>query len=374
MGLEATLFDDDAMRDFIVKGYCVLKTDMPPEFHQGIFEKTKKILAEEGNPGNNILPRMPEVQQIFEQPAVQGALTSLLGPSYVMHVHRFAHPNGPNGAGGGWHKDSYWGYSKVRDHHPRWIMAMYYPQDVPFELGPTGAIPGSQYFETRVPSFPHDAAESLDSEGIGLPVVGEAGSVILIHFDLWHRAFPNPSDHHRFMFKFQFTRLDEPSEANWNSKLNDIPLNDLEGNPRSPIWKQMWRWLSGNSDWATKGDASALKIALHDSSEEVRLNAAYTLGGLCEEGRAVLAEGLREEREEVRRASCYGLALTGKAGAEDLILALQSPNDRTRGYATYALGDQGARRSEAVPALVALCEDPSEFADRACDVRGQRRE
>ena len=372
MGLEKHLFDDAAMRDFIVNGYCVLKTDMPQEFHQRIFQKTKTILADEGNPGNNILPRMPEVQQIFEQPVVQGALTSLLGPSYVMHVHRFAHPNGPNGAGGGWHKDSYWGHSKVRDHHPRWIMAMYYPQDVPIELGPTGAIPGSQYFESRVPSLPLGEGETLDAEGIGLPVVGEAGSVILIHFDLWHRAFPNPSDQHRFMFKFQFTRLDEPVEANWNRQSSDIPLNGNADSLRSPIWKQMWQWLAGNSEWKTTGDPVAMKELISDASEEVRLNAAYTLGGLGDEGRAVLGEALDDERDEVKRAACYGLAIAGKAAAQDLIAALQSPNERTRGYAVYALGDQGARANEAVSALTSLCDDPSAFVRRnLADALGQ---
>lgn len=119
MGFADFRFDDETMRDFLVNGYCVLKVDLPQEFHERIFEKTKAILAEDGNPGNNILPRIPEVQQVFDNPVVVGALTSLLGPSYVMHVHRFAHPNGPGGQGGGWHKDSYWGYSRVRDHHPR---------------------------------------------------------------------------------------------------------------------------------------------------------------------------------------------------------------------------------------------------------------
>ena len=75
MGLETFLFDDAAMRDFLVQGYCVLKVNLPAEFHQQVFEKTKKLLTEEGNPGNNILPRIPEVQQVFDDPVVQGALT-----------------------------------------------------------------------------------------------------------------------------------------------------------------------------------------------------------------------------------------------------------------------------------------------------------
>lgn len=367
MGLEAFLFDDAAMRDFLVQGYCVLKVNLPAEFHQQVFEKTKKLLAEEGNPGNNILPRLPEVQQVFDDPAVKGALTSLLGPSYVMHVHRFAHPNGPGGNGGGWHKDSYWGYSKVRDHHPRWIMAMYYPQDVPLELGPTGAVPGSQYYESRVATLPLPKDAPVDPEGVGLPVIGEAGSVILIHFDLWHRAFPNHSDQHRYMFKFQFTRMDEPlpNQPHWKRQASEIPLNGLTDHPRSPVWKQQWRWLSGETAWETTGDAVALKTALESTDEEVRLSAAYTLGGLGAAGIAALREGLHNpERDEVRRAACYGLAAAGGAAVPTLTEALGSENERTRGYAVYALGDLGARAASAVSALVALTDDPSPFVRR----------
>ena len=70
------LFDDDAMRDFIVKGYCVLNVDQPQELHDSIYEKTKTIIDDEGNPGNNLLPRVPEIQRIYDDPAVECALTS----------------------------------------------------------------------------------------------------------------------------------------------------------------------------------------------------------------------------------------------------------------------------------------------------------
>lgn len=380
MGLDAFLFDDTAMRDFIVNGYCVLKVDLPPSFHEQVFEKTKKILAEEGNPGNNILPRIPEVQEVFDAPQVRGALTSILGPSYVMHVHRFAHPNGPGGNGGGWHKDSYWGYSKVRDHHPRWIMAMYYPQDAPVEIGPTGAIPGSQYYESRVASLPlSDDIAALDPDGIGLPVAGEAGSVILIHFDLWHRAFPNHTDKERYMFKFQFTRMDEPeplpNQAHWKRDAAEIPLSaELAENPRSPLWRQMWHWLAGEAAWETTGDPEALKAGLWDSAEETRLSAAYTLGGLGAAGVTVLSEGLLHEgeRDEVRRAACYGLTTAGGMALHTLTEALGSENERTRGYAVYALGDLGTRAAETIPALTALTSDPSAFVRRQiADALGQ---
>ncbi|SVB42125.1 uncharacterized protein METZ01_LOCUS194979, partial [marine metagenome] len=174
------LFDDEAMKQFIIDGYYVIETDFPKEFHRDIYRKTQEIIEKDGNPGNNLLPRVPEIQQVYDHSAVRGALTSILGPDYIMHAHRHPHVNPAESKGGGWHKDSYWGYRKMRDHHPRWLMAMYYPQDVTIENGPTGVIPGTQYFEAR--------PEEEDRHGI--PMTGTAGSVIVIHFDLWHRAFP----------------------------------------------------------------------------------------------------------------------------------------------------------------------------------------
>ena len=106
--------------------------------------------------------------------------------------------------GGGWHKDSYWGYHKVRYHRNRWVMIFYYPQDVTLENGPTAVMPGTHYYNGR-------ADDEQDERH--LPVLGEAGTCTLVHFDLWHRAMPNSTDANRYMMKFQFTRLSEPSSA-----------------------------------------------------------------------------------------------------------------------------------------------------------------
>ena len=374
MGSKMRLFDDETMRDFIVNGYCVLRPDLPKSFHDTIYEKTEAVFAKEGNPGNNLLPRIPEVQKVYDDPAVHGALSSLVGPDYAMHSHRHPHFNGPDSNGGGWHKDSYWGFSKVRDHHPRWVMAMYYPQDVPFEIGPTGAIPGSQYFESQVPRLPSAHEQAVDPDGIGFPLIGEAGTVVVIHFDLWHRAFPKNTMKNRYMFKFQFTRMNEPSEAQWNKRAEELPLGALSDHVRSPIWRQMWSWLSGASEFKATGHAFTLKQALRDSSEEIRMNAAYTLGGLGEEGLMVLLDGLHEEQFEVKRESCYGLTAVGPRALPRLIRALRADNEKTRAYAVYAIGDMAWKAEEAIPALTPLADDSSEFVRRnVADALGQIR-
>jgi ectoine hydroxylase-related dioxygenase (phytanoyl-CoA dioxygenase family) len=43
------------------------------------------------------------------------------------------------------------------------------------------------------------------------------GSVVLMHYDLLHRASANVSkDKRRFMFKFQFVRMSYPSAPSWD--------------------------------------------------------------------------------------------------------------------------------------------------------------
>ena len=354
------LFDNETMKQFITNGFTVVKTDFPAEFHHEIYRRTSEAIAREGNPGNNLLPMVPQIQQIYDDPKVKGALTSILGPDYIMHSHRHPHVNQPESTGGRWHKDSYWGYKKMRDHHPRWVMAMYYPQDVTEENGPTGVIPGTQYFETR--------PENEEAEGI--PMTGEAGSLIIIHFDLWHRAFPNLTGNTRYMMKFQFTRMSEPTRPHWRKPAEHLAFNGDAADVRAPLWSNVWDWLSCRRGSevgipeAEETDIHTLSRTLTSESEAERLRAAYSLPRLGAEAVPVLMDGLRHENDEVTRDACYGLGPAGVPAIPDLIGALGDKNEMIRGYAAYALGDMGSEAEDAVPELIRLADDSSDWVRR----------
>ena len=81
--MDSILLDDSRMQSFIADGYTVVKTDLPADFHQSIYGQIEEVLTAEGNPGNNLLPRIPDLQQVFDQPQVTGALTSILGPGVL---------------------------------------------------------------------------------------------------------------------------------------------------------------------------------------------------------------------------------------------------------------------------------------------------
>ena len=99
------LFTDAQMRDYLRQGFAVLPvTDVPAAVHEQIYRRCKQVDAE--NPGNDVLERVPELQQVFDTPLVSGALRSVLGEGYAMHRHRYLHSSSKTDQV--FHKDSHW--------------------------------------------------------------------------------------------------------------------------------------------------------------------------------------------------------------------------------------------------------------------------
>ena len=383
---ESHKLTDAQVRDFIVDGHITVKSELPRSVHETIYRKTQEYTEREGNLGNNILPRVPELQAVFEDPAVRGAFTSILGENYVMHSHRHPHRNNPHSDGQGFHKDSYWGYQKVRHHCPRWAMAFYYPQDSPLEIGPSAVLPGTQYYNTRI-------TEGNNGE---LALSGEAGTISIIHFDLWHRAMANLTDKTRYMMKFQFIRLDAPETPEWNATDPHWQPEDI--NPATPAhqgtWRHVWNWMAGesngdttqptngnltkhieslsNSDTSirshaadelgTLGESAAEAVphlieALHDDYEPVCLNAAYALGAIGEPAVPQLIETLCDENGATRRMAAYALAAVGAPAVPALSEALQHTEEAARVEAAYALAQIGDAAETALPALIEGTKD-----------------
>ena len=211
MSNHALKLTDAEMRDFIINGYVKVKVDFPPSFHENVYQQLDEMFEGTGNLGNNVLPLIPEIQEVFDHPVVHGAMKSVLGEDYAMHSHRYCHFNQQGSEGQNFHKDSYEGDEQIRRHRCRWTMAFYYPQDVTEDMGSTAVLPGSQYYETG-----ESAHQQPD-----LALTGEAGTVTIVHYDLWHRAMPNQSDKKRYMLKFLFIRLDEPQTPAWKNNTAD---------------------------------------------------------------------------------------------------------------------------------------------------------
>jgi hypothetical protein len=352
------LLTDEQMREFITNGCLLLKTDFSPEFHRNLLEQLNMVYTEEGNPGNNLLPRIRELQKVFDHPVVTGALTSVLGPNYMMHAHRHGHFNA-SATAGGWHKDSYWGYDRMRNHHPVWAMIMYFPQDTPVELGPTGILPGTQNYQTRTFKTNEPEAEVLAS--------GEAGTFALIHYDIWHRSTPNVLVQPRYMLKFEFMRTQLPQQPSWNNQERAWrkPANlHLPIAEHDIMWEETWNWLSGEvGSLAGKASSDPDEIKTLASKlsdfEPLAINASYDLARRGQLGADALLEGLQSENKDVSRVSAYGLSVSGNEAVDGLIAALSHENVDTVVHAVFALGELRAAE-EAVPALIKLLEHPED--------------
>ncbi len=127
----AKLLTDEQVRHFITHGYLCFDADMPGDYYTDLRRDLDAVLARnDGHEGNNVLPLVPQMQQVFEHPNVRGALGSLLGPGYVMHPHRYLHVNRDKKQWS-WHQDQFCGAVRhIRSHRPWWVIFMFYPHRV----------------------------------------------------------------------------------------------------------------------------------------------------------------------------------------------------------------------------------------------------
>ena len=199
-------------------------------------------------------------------------------------------------------------------------MAMYYPQDVTLDMGPTAVLPRSAYLTcdheaglARTMKIGEDrldyntirqlqkdrkdtaavdmlnaaAANSLlapqeaEDGGKGKFATVPAGSVVLIHYDLAHRGTRRrvKGASERFMVKFQAFRVSDPSDH------EDLPTAQIDGGDTGVVAGHMAAWLASQPAPLPAGgwkgiDLPALESqVLSGSLEAPRIEAAYTLGG-----------------------------------------------------------------------------------------------
>ena len=359
MSNHALQLTDEEMRDFIINGYVKIQPDLPPSFHENVRQQLDTMFEETGNLGNNVLPLIPEIQEVFDNPVVHGAMQGVLGENYVMHSHRYCHFNQQGSEGQNFHKDTYEGDEQVRRHRCRWAMAFYYPHDVTEDMGPTAVLPGSQYYETG-----ESAHQQPD-----LSLCGEAGTVTIVHYDLWHRATPNQSDKKRYMLKFLFSRLDEPQTPSWKSETTDWhALSNGDGVEHPELWESLWDWYNGKQNGTANGvshtEVDTLIETLNSDNERDRLNAAYRLGRIGTAAVPTLKQALFGTSDAIRNYAGYALSLTGAPAVPTLIDALQATDNSVRATAAYTLADMGKTAQEAIPALTRAAQDPSEWVRR----------
>ena len=395
------LLDDPAMQDFIREGYVRLHSTLPSDYHARMYTALEPL--DEGGPRghNNLLPCVPELGRLLDDPPVAGALESILGPGYFLHFHRHDHVNLPDAAQP-LHKDgdnhshhAVDGYRRM--HRTRYAMLFYYPQDTPLEKGPTGIVPRSQYLprmdveevrrawgkhlatlyaevERRFAARPIDSAEARNAYAEGqrelrrqhpdlaarlddvdrpwerakIPLDGPAGSVTIVHFDTVHGRFSgNETDSPRHMVKFLFTRAEEPTAPSWHNTHSAWPTSDAT---LDPVWASTWHWHRGHSDPVR---ASADVPPGHD--EASRIATAYTRGHAGETD-ALCADFFGDDIA-ARTMASYGLIASGDASITALRKALASADIATKVRILDVLEDIGPVAVDALDDLIQSASD-----------------
>ncbi|MDE2904337.1 MAG: phytanoyl-CoA dioxygenase family protein [Chloroflexota bacterium] len=241
------------MARFVVDGFVEFGNLVPDALNAQVH---RDALAYPKNLGYN--PNKPRefwdfsdaVREVFELPAVQGVVESLVGPDAV-HDHSFLHTVAPGRREAQrWHVDS-----SLAVDHPRQfdILVCYFPHDSPPEMGPTLVLPGSH---VRRVSY-HDVTRYKNFLG-QRQLSGPGGRIAFIHESLWHCAQPNKTDDWRFMFKIRYLPrveqrglfnpdgMDEAEiEAFYNDSNRKYAWAGDQFVAMGQAWRSWWRYLAG---------------------------------------------------------------------------------------------------------------------------------
>ena len=256
---------DDEMASFIISGYHVVQPDLRAGLNQEIYDALEALPS---NPGDAVIDEVPQLNEVWDAPEVVGSLTSLIGPDYEMFPHRHCHRNAPGTPSQQIHQDNLndlrieGGQVRLPDRVDL-VLAMYYPQDVERNMGPTCILPGTHVLKA-LPERMASQGNFRDQYIASVP----AGSVVILHYDIWHAGTANTSERVRYMLKFLFQRTTNPSVPSWNhDPANDIGIRKrLEAeNPMS-----MQRGLSAKQKhfrtrmWNRLAGDQSLDLSYHD--------------------------------------------------------------------------------------------------------------
>ena len=77
------LLSDAQVQRFLRDGYLTLQANLSADFHAQVRTQIDDLFRNEGNPGNDILPKVPDLYRVLRDERISGALASVLGPDYI---------------------------------------------------------------------------------------------------------------------------------------------------------------------------------------------------------------------------------------------------------------------------------------------------
>jgi ectoine hydroxylase-related dioxygenase (phytanoyl-CoA dioxygenase family) len=181
-----------------------------------------------------MLNRSSRCQQVVANERILAAIEPLIGDDcHVIANTAWRNPAKQLGGHGGfmWHIDA--GPHVPRPPGTHWPEEIPYPtfavgahillMDSRIEDGPTGVIPGS-HRSGQHPPFESIADDALTCDGQGcVPMLGQAGDVVLFVSDVWHRRMPTQEGQHgRFFLQIHYARRDIAQRLKTSTTSNQL--------------------------------------------------------------------------------------------------------------------------------------------------------
>lgn len=239
----ATLTDTEVL-EFCKQGYLMLPGVVAEETNQRTLEYLRAHTSHEPT---EIIEVDWFRDEVLLNPAVAGAVRSLLGPNFalpnLMSSHRMETPAPSQN----WHRDGGSAYT----HELHYLQVFYLPQACTDAMGPTEVLPGSHFLFSSSPTMGHYGA----IKG-AVKTSAPAGSVFLTVYSIWHRRGLSHVKSVRQLLKFNYWRT-APPNRDWRMEdgfdIANAPYG-LEGPTFRPQFRdsqdaaRMFFWLCGWND------------------------------------------------------------------------------------------------------------------------------
>ena len=203
------LLSTQQMASFAARGFLRFDEFIPQEINEAVMAEIDAGAVDQpaaGMPLSTCYPAPSAIGDMLRMPQVQGIIQSLVGqdPEFDHHAIHVRQPH--EGSAQGLHGDS------IID--TRWhfdIQLMYFPHDVPLEMGGTLLLPGSQY--RRINEM--DVARYQNMLG-QIPMVCKGGSLLALHHGIWHCGRRNDTEQIRYMYKIRLNPTERQLRL-WNT-------------------------------------------------------------------------------------------------------------------------------------------------------------
>ncbi len=215
------LLTSKQMASFVARGFLRFDELVPQSINDAVMAEidagTIKA-APAGTPLSQCYPEPSALGRMIRMPEIQGIIQSLVGPDPLFDHHAIHVRQANEGQAQGMHGDS---IIDTRMHFD--VQLMYFPHDVPLEMGGTLLVPGSQY--RRINEM--DIARYQNFLG-QIPMVCKAGSVLALHHGIWHCGRQNKTNQKRYMYKIRLNPRVRQMRL-WNT--DDLPVDQGKHKP-----------------------------------------------------------------------------------------------------------------------------------------------